>query len=423
MKANKAILLCRQVYFTPDDPDADTDFLAGEDDCLIAHLMVPKVATKTNLVPVIVYIHSGGYSGGSGSMAKYYKVAQQNVIVVALNYRLGALGFACLGTESIPGNAALKDLVAGLKWIQKHIKSFGGDPNKVTLAGFSVGAALAELVALTKEADGLFQRLMLDSGSALMPFAVNRDPIDTARNIAKAAGFEDSGTFEDLEEFLLESDLRPLQVHSRNFFLKNSTFGFVPCIENPNLPGALLTESPYDILKTGNYPKFDVLTGFSSMEGISRTSQFENWSELMNENFVEFLPADLKFTNDKERDTFIEEVKHKYFEGKEVSLDTLQGYVDYFSDAMFKYGQMRSAKLHAARNPIHLYEFTYVGKLNTHHSYPNTLFGASHRDATSYVLDFYDWTRNYTDMDHSNNMVFMWTDYVKYGYVSSTYFL
>ncbi|KOB72967.1 Uncharacterized protein OBRU01_06320 [Operophtera brumata] len=415
MKANKGLVICHQVHYTTEKKEEEEEFLAGEEDCLVAHLMVPKVAIETNLVPVVVYIHSGAFAGGSGTMARFHKVAQQDVIVVTLNYRLGALGFACLGTENVPGNAALKDLVAGLKWINKHIKSFGGDPNKVTLAGFSVGAALAELVALTKEADGLFQRLMLDSGSALMPFAVDRDPINTARNIAKAAGFEDSGTIKDLEEFLLESKFKPLLAHSRNFFLKNSTFGFAPCIENPKLSGALLTESPYDILKKGAYAKFDLLTGFGSMEGISRTSQFENWIDPMNENLGDFLPADLAFSNDKERDAFIKEVKQKYFKGEEVSHDTLQGFIDYFSDSMFKYGLMRSAKLHAERRPIYLYEFTYVGKLSTSHMYMDRIFGASHRDASAYVLDFYDWTRNFTDMDHRDRMVAMWTDYVIYG--------
>ncbi|XP_068619348.1 esterase FE4-like [Battus philenor] len=413
--ANSKHIKCHQTYYTGEE---DTEFiLDGDEDCLVMNLMVPELATEENLLPVVVYIHSGAFSGGDGNMAKFHYLARHDVLAVSFNYRLGAYGFACLGNKEIPGNAALKDQLAALKWINKNIKKFGGDPNKVTLAGFSVGAAMAEILALSKSTDGLIHKLILESGSALCPFTINRDPISTAANIAKSIGYVDNGKLEELTEFYLNATTKSLVSKSINFFLPNSTFGFSPCIENIH-DGIepFLTESPMDILKKGTYKKIPVLTGFANMEGISRLIQFGTWREEMNENFSEFLPADLKFLDNKSKIDTGTIVKKYYFKDQKVELNTIQNYIDYFSDAMFKYSIMKSAKLHASMSnrPVYLYEFSYVGKLNIKHNYMDKISGASHRDQSAYVLDFFGWTNTYKDLDTRDRMTLMWTDFIKY---------
>ncbi|KAF9407222.1 hypothetical protein HW555_012673, partial [Spodoptera exigua] len=384
---------------------------------LTMNLFVPKVANEDNLVPVLVYIHSGAYSGGSGNMAKFNYLARHDILVVSLNYRLGFKGFACLGTEEIPGNAALKDQLAALKFINKYISKFGGDPKKVTLAGFSVGASMAEILALSKATNGLIDKLILESGSALSPFAVNRDPINTAKNLAISMGYNNTEKIEDLNEFLLNAPIKDLAVKSKNFYLTNSTFGLAPCIENViGTAEPILTESPLIIFHKGDYEKIPVLTGFSNMEGISRTIKFDEWSDLMNEKFADFLPADLAFDNDKSRGDFINKVKKYYFKDEEVTHDTVQGYIDYFSDSMFKYGIMKSAKLHAmkSKKPVFLYEFSYVGRLSFKHYFMDRIKGASHRDQTSYLLDFFEFTNEADDMNTRDRMTAMWSDFVQY---------
>ncbi|CAH2044939.1 unnamed protein product, partial [Iphiclides podalirius] len=350
-------------------------------------------------------------------MVKFNYLARHDVVVVSFNYRLGALGFACLGNEKIPGNAGLKDQVEALRWIKKNIKKFGGDPEKITLAGFSVGASMAELHTFSKSSQGLFSKLILESGSAFSPFAVNRDPISTARNIALSMGYNDTGRLDDLTEFYLNASSNDLALKSLNFFLPNSTFGFSPCIENVH-DGVepFLTESPSDIAKKGLNTKLPVLTGFSNMEGISRLLQFGSWRDGMNEDFSEYLAADLKFPDEKSKRDLAKIVKEYYFKGEDVSPSTIQSYVDYFSDSMFKYAIMKSAKLHASTSnrPVFLYEFTYMGNLNMKHHYMDRVKGASHRDQTAYVLDFFAWTNSYKDLDTRDRMTTMWTDFVKY---------
>ncbi|XP_041969303.1 esterase FE4-like [Aricia agestis] len=415
-EATKKNTLCHQCYYSAGDDDEVV--LSGDDECLTMNLLVPEVADKDNLVPVVAYIHSGAFSGGSGNMARAHYLARHDVLVISFNYRLGAIGFACLGTKEVPGNAGLKDQVAALRWIQKNIENFGGDPKKVTLAGFSVGGAMAELLTLSKAAEGLFDKLILESGSALSPFAINRDPVATARNIAVSLGYNGTGSVEDLSEFYINADIKDLALKSLNYFLPNSTFGFAPCIENA-IEGieSIITESPVDTIKNGKSNDVTIMTGFSNMEGISRTIKFGTWRDEMNDNFADFLPADLAFDSEKSKEDFIKSVKKYYFDNKPVSAETLQNYINYFSDSMFKYGILRSAKLHAdvAKKPVFLYEFSYVGKLNIEHNYMDRIKGASHRDQTAYILDFFGYTINYKDLDTRDRMTTMWSDFIKYG--------
>ncbi|CAH2983529.1 unnamed protein product [Chilo suppressalis] len=415
LTADKQSIMCHQTFYTGENEEEI--FLNGEEDCLVMNILVPLIANRTNLVPVVVYIHSGAFAGGSANMGKLHYLARLGVVAITFNYRVGAVGFACLGTEEIPGNAGLKDQLAALKWIKKNIGRFGGDPDKITLAGYSVGATMAEIHALSKHTNGLFDKLILDSGSALTPFAINRHPITTARNIALSFGYNITGNIKDLTEFYLNATDTDLAIKSLNFFLPNSTFGFSPCIESiENSPEPYLTESPLETLKRGDVKQLAILIGFTKMEGLSRSGQFGAWKKKMNENFAEFLPADLIFKDFKTKEEIAKMVKHYYFKDEEVTNDKKREYVDYFSDSMFKYPIIKSLMLQRAitTRPFYVYEFSYVGELSTPHHFMDTIKGATHRDQDSYIWDFYGFTKNPEDMDTRDRMTYMWTDFVKF---------
>lgn len=419
LEATDSNTICPQVFYTGEEEEEI--IMSGEEDCLLINILVPEVASEENLLPVVVYIHSGAFAGGSGTMGKLNYLARHEVLAISFNYRVGAIGFACLQTEEIPGNAGLKDALAALKWINKNIKKFGGDPNKVTLAGFSVGAAMAELMALSKHTEGLFDKLILESGSALAPFAINLDPVETARNIAFSLGYNETYIYHinDLTEFYLNAtnDYTNLAAKSLNFFLPNATFGFAPCIEIiENNPEPFLTESPIEILKRKEVRPLSILTGFSNMEGLSRSAKYQEWRKMMQKDFTDFLPADLFFLSDEDRHNVAEEIKEFYFKGKEINRENLQDYVDFFSDSMFKYSILKSAKLHGSLSsrPIYLYEFSYVGQLNVQHFFMDRINGASHRDQTAYIWDFHGYTKSFKDLDARDRMTWMWTDFIKY---------
>ncbi len=145
----------------------------GSEDCLYLNVFRPQNITK--LLPVMVWIHGGGNTVGSASDdilgTKLYdgeKLASQNVIVVTINYRLGALGFLAhpllKSAEGVEGNYALLDQIAALKYVRDNIRAFGGDPSNVTVFGESAGAINTLALIASPLANGLFQRAIVQSG-------------------------------------------------------------------------------------------------------------------------------------------------------------------------------------------------------------------------------------------------------------------
>lgn len=150
------------------------------EDCLSLNVWTPSVESKANL-PVIVYIPGGGFTSGGASCAVYdgENLAHTGLVIVVINYRLGVFGFLAhpeLTAESphhSSGNYGLMDQIAALKWVRENIKSFGGDPGRVTVWGQSAGAfSVAGLIA-SPEAKGLFQRAQADSGISVAGLPMN----------------------------------------------------------------------------------------------------------------------------------------------------------------------------------------------------------------------------------------------------------
>jgi len=148
--------------------------LPQSEDCLYLNIWAPAVA-KGEKLPVMVWIHGGGYYGGSGSQPLFdgAHIARHGVIVVTLNYRLGVFGFFShpdLAAEGrVDGNQGLLDQVAALKWVKRNIAAFGGDPGRVTLFGESAGSESVAILTTSPLAKGLFQRAIGESGNMAMP--------------------------------------------------------------------------------------------------------------------------------------------------------------------------------------------------------------------------------------------------------------
>jgi para-nitrobenzyl esterase len=140
------------------------------EDCLFLNVWTAAKTSSAKL-PVLVYIHGGGFREGSGSLGVYNgeAMAQKGVVTVTINYRLGVLGWMAhpeLTAESphhASGNYGLLDQVAALRWVQDNIAAFGGDPQRVTVAGQSAGAATIFDLISSPLAKGLFQRMISQS--------------------------------------------------------------------------------------------------------------------------------------------------------------------------------------------------------------------------------------------------------------------
>ena len=141
------------------------------EDCLYLNVWTPE---KARNLPVIVWIHGGGYYGGAGKYGAG-NLARRGAIVVSMNYRLGIFGFFAhpeLSAESpdrASGNQAILDQIAALRWVKSNIAAFGGDPGRVTIMGESSGSESVAILVATPLAKGLFHRAIAESGNDSMP--------------------------------------------------------------------------------------------------------------------------------------------------------------------------------------------------------------------------------------------------------------
>ncbi len=191
--ASKPAAACPQNKDVAFSNIVDEDILKNlqqSEDCL--NLSITRPNNKEVKLPVMVWIHGGSYIAGAGDSYVFDPdpmVEEQNVIIVAVTYRLGLFGF--LGNyNSIPANLGYLDLIEALRWINRNIESFGGDPNNVTLFGQSAGGDAVAQMMLIKETENLFQNVIVQSAPFGLLFnkaQMINDMISEAKSLEKNA--------------------------------------------------------------------------------------------------------------------------------------------------------------------------------------------------------------------------------------------
>ena len=184
------------------------------EDCLYLNIWKPSTVKPDNPLPVFVWIHGGGYYTQTGNNYDGTALAPTSagMIVVTINFRLGLLGFFNIPGTELKGNYGMLDQVAALKWIQDNIAAFGGDPNKVTIAGQNSGAASVALHMMSPLSEGLFHQAILQGGGVTSPFAAytSKDPNYGKQYLKKlncvAEGMLTCLRSKTVEEFLKATD-------------------------------------------------------------------------------------------------------------------------------------------------------------------------------------------------------------------------
>ncbi|XP_053958025.1 uncharacterized protein LOC128863106 [Anastrepha ludens] len=262
------------------------------EDCLYLNIYVPYENRRkrrstnsmehthdppTSLLAAVLLIHGESYEWNSGNPYDGSELAAHgNIIVVTINFRLGIFGFLKTGgKESAQGNFGLMDLVAGLHWLKENLPAFGGDPQRITLLGHSTGAALANILMVSPVASDLVQRAALVSGSALSPWAIQKNPLFVKRRVAEQTGCHGDMLYDDLAPCLRTKSIAELLAvkidHPR--FLS----GFAPFIDgtviSPNVDpvGELTLPLGSAIVSTSgiefaNFPKRDLIFCLTSVE-------------------------------------------------------------------------------------------------------------------------------------------------------------
>jgi para-nitrobenzyl esterase len=225
------------------------------EDCLFLNVWTPAVGSGTR--PVMVFIHGGAFVIGAGSQSMYngeHLARRGDVVVVTINYRLGALGFLRLGAATegrIPatGNEAILDQVAALEWVRDEIAAFGGDPGNVTVFGESAGSiSIAGLLA-SPRAKGLFRRAILQSGSA---------NLITAPAAADQVGAQ---VVEDLARDMAGHDLREIPAQRIMEAQDRATPRTGGVSYAPVADGETIALDPFEAIAGGSAEGVDILIG------------------------------------------------------------------------------------------------------------------------------------------------------------------
>jgi para-nitrobenzyl esterase len=240
--------------------------MAQAEDCLYLNVTTPACDDRGR--PVMVWIHGGGYTSGAGSIPWYSGVAlaaKDDVVVVSINYRLGALGFLHLATlgeaYAGSGNVGLLDQIAALRWVRDNVAAFGGDPGNVTVFGESAGAFSIGALLGTPGAAGLFRRALPQSG-ACQAVQLAPEAEATANGVAAAAGV----TIDDLPELELPALLEAQQrINASRLAGLGGGAGPLLAFE-PVVDGVVLPRHPLDAIADGSAAGIDLLTGTTSEE-------------------------------------------------------------------------------------------------------------------------------------------------------------
>jgi len=154
------------------------EFRKGEtytysEDCLFLNVFTPETAREGDKLPVLIYIHGGGFTGGCAHEKHFDGPVwpAKGIIGVTLNYRLGPMGFVCLQElaeeADHTGNYGLYDQMTAIRWVRDNIAAFGGDPENITIMGQSAGAASVQMLCQSPLTEGLFQKAVMSSGCGL----------------------------------------------------------------------------------------------------------------------------------------------------------------------------------------------------------------------------------------------------------------
>ncbi|CAH4033058.1 acetylcholinesterase-like [Pieris brassicae] len=376
-------------------------------DCLNLNVYVPN--NSTGKLPVLVWIHGGGFSFGDGTKRqqgpKY--LVRHNVIVVSINYRLGPFGFLCLDIPEVSGNQGFKDQTIALRWIRENIESFGGDPNHVTAYGESAGAASVEF-HIASENEQLFQGAILSSGAIFGRWTIGEIDNSIPLKIAKSLGLTTDNVQTALD-FLKGQDVQRVIGASREFGMLSG------CVER-KISGVegFLNVHPFTLDRLPKVENMSIITGFNDDESLA---SFINTPEESFPNLDPFRNFADNFVEDK--DEVYNYIRRFYIGDQSITSNVRRDLIDFTSDQSFNHPSHRSLKrfLVSSQN-VYYYIFSYTGGRNMVKVRMNiTEGGAAHADELGYIFDMGELIGLGNEEDYLivDRMTEMWANFVKYG--------
>lgn len=319
----------------------------------------------------------------------------KDVIVVTINYRFGALGFASIPSKGIKGNATLKDQQLALEWIHENISNFGGDPGNICLFGESAGAACVHLHTMNEKSKKFISSAMLHSNVIQADWFVQKDVKSKTRSLARVLGAA-SDSDDDIYNALMSATTKDIysndtKIQDAEVLRRCLPFVFKASIEEES-DDAFITKSPLETLKTS---KIDVplIVGINDGDGMTMVSSYKKKGlESFNSDFARFLPLSLNIdSNSEEAQEVGKQVKEFYFQDKPVDNTTLPQFNNFMTDMHFSIPHTLTYETHSMyqKSDQFVYEFRYDGELNGFKSLlqMDDVPGACHFDELFYLFN------------------------------------
>nr|XP_017032166.1 juvenile hormone esterase isoform X2 [Drosophila kikkawai] len=365
------------------------------EDCLRLNVYTKDVKARK---PVIVFLHPGGFyvfSGQSKYLAGPEHFMDRDCVLVSLNYRLGSLGFLATGTKDAPGNAGLKDQVLALRWVQKHIHRFGGDPQSVTLLGYSAGSISIGLHMISPMSRGLFHRGICMSASPYGPPKYHSNDLQLAQRQARLLKCPQEPVAEMVECMRRKPYLDYVSTYNGMFeFGWNPVLNWRIVVEEDFGQERFLIEDPFKTARRGDFYKVPLITGITEFEFKSAAFwDLRNASIVSkyNSDWERFAPIALILDRDSNQSrTATRVLREKYLPESRDKLEypkSLKGLGELFSDALIGVAFNRFLRLMAPHTPIYTYLFRYKGRYSFLKNPDNQeAMGPVHHDELLYLF-------------------------------------
>uniref|UniRef100_A0A481BZ00 Carboxylic ester hydrolase n=2 Tax=Sus scrofa TaxID=9823 RepID=A0A481BZ00_PIG len=351
------------------------------EDCLYLNIYTPADLTKRGRLPVMVWIHGGGLVvGGASTYDGLALAAHENVVVVAIQYRLGIWGFFSTGDEHSRGNWGHLDQVAALHWVQENIANFGGDPGSVTIFGESAGGESVSVLVLSPLAKNLFHRAISESGVAFTAGLVRKDMKAAAKQIAVLAGCKTttSAVFVHCLRQKSEDELLDLTLKMKFFALDlhgdpRESHPFLTTV----VDGVLLPKMPEEILAEKDFNTVPYIVGINKQEfgWLLPTMMGFPLSEgkLDQKTATSLLWKSYPIANIPEELTPV--ATDKYLGGTDDPVKKKDLFLDLMGDVVFGVPSVTVARQHRdAGAPTYMYEFQYRPSFSSDKK-PKTVIG------------------------------------------------
>ena len=376
-------------------PSEQASYYPQGEDCLYLNIW-KNLDDTTPDKPVMVFIHGGSYGWGGTADPMYdgknFVSAHPDIILVSIGYRIGLMGFVDLsyfeGGEDYPDapNLGILDQIEALRWIQRNIRAFGGNPKNVTIFGESAGGGSVSLLPMIPCAKGLFCRVIAESGSVALTFS-KEECREFSKKLKHMSGAQSVSQLQRLSEFDLQQINEKLNQYN-NF---------------PQRDGKLIPLNPYKPYENGETADIDMLIGTNAEE-------MNYWIEEVGGMTPYRLLSSIKFENDMKILSASDKKRVRDFMSLKKE-DRIWRMSRFYDEMMFRLPAVEQARLHSKNGgKTYMYYWTVPSTLPMHK--------ACHAVELAYVFGNRDetiYTGEPAGKSLSDTVMQMWTNFARTG--------